>query len=185
MSAPLVFGTRIETIPVSMPYLRLDEAKVQHWRERLASIGGGTMIGIAWTGNPKPDPNRTIPGELLAPLARVKGVRWISLQKDAQRNPPPAFFEMLDWTGELHDFDDTAALAASLDLVISIETVIAHLAGAIARPTWTLLPHFSGWRWLHGREDSPWYPTMRLFRQPRAGDWPAVIERVANELSAV
>ncbi len=185
MSAPLVFQTGAQTIPARVPYLRLDEAKVRRWRDRVTSIGGGRKIGLAWTGNPKPDPNRTIPGELLAPLARVKDARWISLQVDARRNLPPASLEMIDWTNELHDFDDTAALVASLDRVISIETVTAHLAGAIARPTWTLLPHFSGWRWLHEREDSPWYPTMRLFRQSRPRDWPAVIERVANELASV
>jgi tetratricopeptide (TPR) repeat protein len=185
MSAPVVFQTRVESIPASAAYLRVDEAKVAAWRARVNLLGGGMKVGLAWTGNPRPDPGRTIPAQLLTRLAECRSIRWVSLQKDAHRNPPPAKLQMIDWTRELHDFDDTAALTMTLDLVISIETVMAHLGGALGRPTWTLLPRMAGWRWLADRDDCPWYPTMRLFRQSTAGDWPDVIERVARQLEAM
>ena len=118
-----------------------------------------------------------------APLARLPGVSFYSLQKGEQagqaRNPPTGL-ELIDWTEDLHDFADTAALIANLDLVISVDTAVAHLAGAMGRPVWLLLPFIPDWRWLLDREDSPWYPTMRLFRQKAAGQWDDVIARVTE-----
>ena len=120
-----------------------------------------------------------------APLARLPGVSFYSLQKGEQagqaRNPPTGL-ELIDWTEDLHDFADTAALIANLDLVISVDTAVAHLAGAMGKPVWVLLPFVPDWRWLLEREDSPWYPTMRLFRQKAIGQWHEVIERVVEQL---
>ena len=140
-------------------------------------------VGLVWSGSPAHprDDERSIPPELLSSLAQVEGVQFFSLQKDsATQNPLP--FEMLDLTKDLHDFADTAALIANLDLVISVDTAVAHLAGALGKPVWVLLPFVPDWRWMLEREDSPWYPTMRLFRQPRPGDWGTAVTHVAREL---
>jgi ADP-heptose:LPS heptosyltransferase len=122
----------------------------------------------------------------LAPLGEVKGVRFFSLQKgegvEQAKNPPPGL-ELIDLTDQIKDFADTAALMANLDLVITVETAVAHLAGATGRPVWTLIPFVPAWRWLLNRVDSPWYPTMQLFRQPVGGDWESVIRRVAEALA--
>jgi hypothetical protein len=124
----------------------------------------------------------------LAPLAQVPGVRFFSLQigeaaAEAKIKTPPAGMELVDWTNELKDFADTAALIANLDLVIAVDTAVAHLAGAMGKPVWTLLPFVAEWRWLLDRQDSPWYPSMRLFRQSSRGDWDSVVARVADALS--
>jgi hypothetical protein len=126
-----------------------------------------------------------LPLSALAPLAAVKGVRFYSLQKDGpagQAKNPPAGLDLVDRTEELQQFSDTAALVANLDLVISVDTAVAHLTGAMGKPVWTLLEFVPAWRWLMGREDCPWYPTMRLFRQPSRGDWASVVRKVAGEL---
>jgi hypothetical protein len=122
----------------------------------------------------------------LAPLGQAPGVRFFSLQKGeaaAEAKTPPAGMELTDWTEELKDFADTAALIANLDLVIAVDTAVVHLAGAMGKPVWTLLPYVPDWRWLLQRQDSPWYPSMRLFRHPSRGDWDSVITRVAEALS--
>jgi hypothetical protein len=124
----------------------------------------------------------------IRPLASVPGVAFVSLQKGlpvSQAQVPSEAMPLLDWTDELHDFADTAALIEALDLVIGVDTAGAHLAGALGKPVWVLNRFDSCWRWLQGRTDSPWYPTMRLFRQPRAGDWTSVIQCVARELQKV
>jgi ADP-heptose:LPS heptosyltransferase len=127
-----------------------------------------------------------VPPAALAPLAGVKGVRFFSLQKSKEgeqaKNPPPGL-DLVDLTAEIKDFADTAALMANLDLIITVETAVAHLAGAMGRPVWTMIPFVPDWRWLLDREDSPWYPTMRLFRQTARGDWEGVAKRVAKELA--
>jgi len=121
----------------------------------------------------------------LAPLSQVSGVRFFSLQKgDAsiQAQTPPAGMQLTDWTGEFADFADTAALIENLDLVITVDTAAAHLAGALGKPAWVMLPMIPDWRWMLNRADSPWYPTLRLFRQPTAGDWGSVVRRIAEAL---
>ena len=143
-------------------------------------------VGLVWAGNQKPDPHRTCGPQKLAPLAKVPGVVFFSLQKPdagphASTRPPG--LDLVDLSANLRDFADTAAAMMNLDLILTIDTAAAHLAGALGRPTWTLLPWAADWRWLSGRRDSPWYPTMRLFRQPNKGDWQSVIAQVAKEVS--
>jgi tetratricopeptide (TPR) repeat protein len=184
MSLPLVFGTTLETIPAEVPYLSADEAKVAEWRARLGPARG-RRIGLAWSGNPehKNDRNRSIALEALAPVLKLDA-EIISVQKEVR----PADQAALDTYGIRHygevlqDFEDTAALLMSMDLVITVDTAIAHLAGALGRPVWILLPYAPDWRWLLEREDSPWYPTARLFRQPALGDWGHPVQRIVAEL---
>jgi ADP-heptose:LPS heptosyltransferase len=159
---------------------------VEHWRLRL---GGrpGRKIGLAWAGritHPN-DRNRSMSLAQLAPLAAVKNVQWISLQKgpaEAEARTPPAGLEITDVSSELTDYSDTAALIANLDLVISVDTSVVHVAGAMGKPVWVLLPFIPDWRWLLDRPDSPWYPTMRLFRQRAVGDWEPVVQGIAEKL---
>lgn len=185
MSLPLHLKTRIDTIPAQVPYLKAEPGRVARWRERVGAPG--FKIGIAWQGNPNVsvDQGRSIPLASFLPLAEVPGVRLISLQKNEgseQRRPP------VESLGE--DFDtgpsflDTAALMECLDLVISSDTSVAHVAGALARPVWVALKHVPDWRWMLARQDSPWYPTMRLFRQQSPGDWSGVFARIGAALSA-
>ena len=191
LSAPLAFRTTLETVPANVPYLRPDPARVDQWRSRLAPrstpVAPRLKVGLAWAGKPvnMADWYRSMPLSSLAPLADVKDVRFYSLQKGSgeQAANAPAPMALCDLTNELRDFADTAALIANLDLVITVDTAVAHLAGAMAKPVWTLLPFVPEWRWLLDREDSPWYPTMRLFRQKTRGDWAGVVERVAGELN--
>jgi len=143
-------------------------------------------IGIAWSGNPKHtnDPNRSIALKEFLPLLSA-GVEIVSLQRDvreADREVLKATPQILDFVSEVKDFADTAALVSLLDLVVSVDTAPVHLAGALGKPVWVLLPFAADWRWLLDREDSPWYPTARLFRQPAIGDWDRVIRRVVKEL---
>jgi len=185
---PRIFGTTSTNIPRTVPYLQADAKDAKTWQHRLASHSPIVKVGLAWAGNPahKNDRNRSIKLALLAPLGQVPGVRFFSLQKGdaaAQAEARPPGMELVDWTVELKDFADTAALIANLDLVIAVDTAVAHLAGALGKPVWTLLPFVPDWRWLLEREDSPWYPTMRLFRQSSWGDWDSVIMRVAEALS--
>jgi hypothetical protein len=183
MSVPYLTQTRLATIPADRPYLSADPERAVRWAERLGPRGGRRRIGLAWAGNPtqKNDRRRSLDPAQLAPLAGMPGVAWVSLQKDAVKVPP---FEIVDRTDDLTDFAETAALLMNLDLVITVDTAVAHLAGALGRPVWLVLAYAADWRWLLERTDSPWYPTARLFRQPRAGDWGAVIAKVAAALSA-
>jgi hypothetical protein len=142
---------------------------------------------LVWAGNPNhaDDRRRSVSLDAFAPLGSVEGVRWYGLQHGpcaCEAQSPPAGLELEDLSRETADFRDLAAAMLELDLVISVDTSAAHLAGALARPVWVLLPYLPDWRWLTAREDSPWYPTMRLFRQPRPGDWAAVFERVREAL---
>ncbi|MEI8196354.1 MAG: tetratricopeptide repeat protein [Phycisphaerae bacterium] len=187
LSLPLVLGTTLENIPQGVPYLQAEAARVEWWRRELADAPPGLQVGLVWSGNPahKNDRNRSVALAALAPLARMPGVRFYSLQKGAageQARTPPAGMELIDRTAELKDFADTAALVANLDLVIAVDTAVVHLAGALGKSVWTLLPFVPDWRWLMEREDSPWYPTMRLFRQRVRGDWGSVIDKVAKAL---
>jgi len=186
LSLPLVFGTTLENIPNTVPYLYADVREAKRWRRRLEDQLPIMKIGLVWEGNLKPNRNRAIRLSGLAPLGQVSGVRFYSLQKGeaaAQARTPPTGMELVDWTDELKDFADTAALIANLDLVITVDTAVAHLAGAMGKPVWTMLSFVADWRWLLQREDSPWYPTMRLFRQSVIGDWDSVIKRVVAALN--
>ena len=187
LSLPRLLGTTLETVPSTVPYLAPPTGAVETWRHRLA--GPGLKVGLTWAGNPKHrnDRNRSLPLAALTALARVPGVRLCALQKGPQaveaESPPPGM--AIEALGPaLGDFAETAAAIAVLDLVIAVDTAVAHLAGALGRPVWCLVPYAPDFRWLLGRADSPWYPSLRLFRQPAPGDWPAVIDAVATALGA-
>lgn len=181
LSFPLHFGTRLDTIPADLPYLQADPLKAARYAPL---VQGALKVGLAWQGNPRfeNDAARSLASiEVLAPLFDVAGVSFFSLQKNAAQGHPA----VTDLAGHIVDFDDTAALIANLDLVIAVDTAVAHLAGAMGTPCWLLLPDYrTDWRWLTGRTDSPWYPGMRLFRQARGGAWPAVIDAIATALQA-
>jgi len=191
MSLPLAFGTTLATIP---PPARLIPAadRVAAWRRRLAPLAG-PRVGLCWAGSPRRDDpaahrtdrRRSITLAQFAPLAGVVGPSFVALQKGeaaAEAATPPAGLKLHDWTDELQDFADAAALVEALDLVITVDTAVAHLAGTLGKPVW-ILSRFDGcWRWLIDRDDSPWYPTARLFRQPAPGDWDAVMRQVVAAL---
>ena len=186
VSLPFAFGTTLETVPSRVPYLHPDAADAAQWRSRLSPIDG-QRIGLAWAGNPlhRNDRNRSRRLEQFAPLAKISGTQFFSLQKgDPGQQVPSAPFPIIDHTSDLKDFAATAALIANLDLVITVDTAVAHLAGALGKPVWTLLPHMPEWRWMTGRADSPWYPTMQLFRQSSKGNWNSVIESVVHRLAS-
>ena len=191
MSLPRAFATRIDTIPAQVPYLRVPEKVAAHWRERLDKAAPGRLrIGIAWAGRKahQYDARRSLSFNQIAPLLQDERVTWVSLQKWAPEDSRPMIPEQvdwLDWTEELTDFADTAALLSHLDLVISIDSSMVHLAGALGRPTWMMDRFDSEWRWLRHRTDSPWYPTLRIFRQSKFGDWSSVLQQVQTELAAM
>jgi Flp pilus assembly protein TadD len=191
VSLPHVFGTTLETVPASVPYLHADPARVRRFRERFASVGN-FEIGLAWSTGKllQDDPyrSRAVPLFSLLPLLQMEEVTCISLQKgDATKQmwDLPAQTNLIRAADEPVDFADTAARIRDLDLVIAVDTAVAHLAGAMGKPTWVMLPFASEWRWMRGREDSPWYPTVRIFRQTTPGDWGSVVERMMRELSAM
>lgn len=179
LSAPAVAGTTEFSIPFADGYLRANEASIQKWSKWLGRTGRQPRVGLCWAGNPnhKNDKNRSIPAELLAELEEVSEVEWVNLQKG---HALPASPEMRNAARELRDFGDTAGLIENLDLVISVDTSVAHLAGALGKPVWVLLPFAPDWRWMMDRSDSPWYSGARLFRQERVGDWVGVLRRVAQ-----
>ncbi len=190
LSVPGIRGTTLETIPANIPYLRADPARVALWRGRLPEAK--FRIGIHWQGNKEfgGDRRRSFRLAQFAPLARIPGVRLISLQKGEGVEQLAALPDgmKVDVLGQ--DFDagpdaflDSAAVMESLDLIVSSDSAIVHLAGALGRPTWVALTHLPDWRWFFERDNSPWYPTMRLFRQPRSGDWDAVFDRIAAEVA--
>jgi hypothetical protein len=178
-SLPFAFGTRLETIP-SNTYLRADPRLAAAWRQRLDGLPG-RRIGLAWAGNPdhQDDRRRSIAPHRFDGLAGLEGISFVSLQKGAGDRPS---IPLADWTEGFGDFADTAALIDGLDLVISVDTSIAHLAGALGKPVWLLNRFDPHWVWLTERADSPWYPTLRQFRQPRPGDWASVIEVIRQQL---
>jgi Tfp pilus assembly protein PilF len=192
LSIPFHCGTRLDSIPARLPYLHADPTKRRYWSAALNgdTVATGLRIGLAWKGNPRfeNDAERSLPGlEILAPLGTIDGARFFSLQKGAgedQAASPPSGLSLVNLAPRIADFSDTAAIVANLDLVICVDTAIAHLAGAMGKPCWALLPDYKAdWRWLSGRSDSPWYPgVMRLFRQPRMGDWATVVAEVAGAL---
>jgi hypothetical protein len=188
LSLPRLLDTTLANVPAEVPYLRADPALVGRWRERLAGVRA-FKIGIAWQGSAanRTDPWRSIPLAQFAPLAGLDGVRLISLQKGpGSEQVSRITFPVTDLGPELDTasgpFMDTAAVIKDLDLVVTADTAIAHLAGALGVPVWVTLPAVPDWRWLLGRKDSPWYPSMRLFRQERRGDWEGVFQRMAAAL---
>ncbi len=183
-SLPRILGIRLENIPNAVPYLRAPRQDVERWRERIPR-DGKRNIGLRWAGSAAEPRNRTREIGVFAPLAGIAGLRFYSLQKGPEGNqPPPEGLELIDHTADLNDFADTAALIENLDLVISVDTSVAHLAGAMGKPVWVLIPYLSDFRWLLNRSDSPWYPTMRLFRQELGGDWESVVAQMAQALRA-
>jgi Tfp pilus assembly protein PilF len=192
LSIPFHYQTRLDSIPADLPYLSAEPGKVQHWSSVLGSCGipGDLRIGLVWKGSPgfENDADRSLPGlEVLAPLGETFGATFFSLQKGAgEENAahPPVRLPLINLGPQIFDFADTAAIVANLDLVISVDTAVAHLAGALGKPCWVLLPEYkTDWRWLSERHDSPWYPgVMRLFRQTRISDWSTVVAELGLAL---
>ncbi|WP_063533089.1 tetratricopeptide repeat protein [Burkholderia sp. MSMB1589WGS] len=189
MSMPYAFCTTLDTVPADVPYLRADPRRRAAWIERLdaAAPSRRLRVGLAWSGNPlhANDENRSMTFAALAPLVALDAT-FVSLQPQMRPRDADAFGAsgVLSFDGALTDFAQTAALVDALDLVVSVDTSVAHLAGALGRPAWVLLPRVPDWRWLLDRDDSPWYPGATLFRQTRPGDWRPVVERVAAALAA-
>jgi glycosyl transferase family 9 (putative heptosyltransferase) len=186
MSLPYVLGTRLDRIPARVPYIGVPADVEDRWRARVARVAP-PRVGIAWAGrraSPR-DELRSIPLRRFAPLFRVPRAAFFSLQKgDEARQASETGWKIHDLMDQAGDLLDTAALVRQLDLVISVDTSVAHLAGALGKPVWLLNRLESEWRWMLGREDSPWYPTMRIFRQQAFGDWDSVMLRVAEALRA-
>lgn len=190
MSLPRLFGTTVDTIPGAVPYLGADPAAAAAWRDRMGLADrpwDRPWVGVVWTGNPRHvnDLNRSMPTSFLTPLLQSGDAAFFSLQVGAAAEDSATLSSerIHDLAPEIGDFADTAAIIANLDLVISVDTAVAHLAGAMGRPTWLLLPHVPEWRWLLHRDDTPWYPNMRLFRQKAPGDWSELVERVIMALA--
>jgi tetratricopeptide (TPR) repeat protein len=186
-SLPLLVGMTLANIPSDVPYLMAEAPLVEHWKATLAQQPAGPRVGLVWAGSPQHqnDRNRSIALADLTPLKAAGNVNFYSLQKGpaAEQAKATPQLEMVDWTAQLADWADTAALISSLDLVITVDTAVAHLAGALGKPVWVLLAFLPDWRWMLNREDSPWYPTMQLFRQKTRGDWRVPIEKVAAQLA--
>jgi hypothetical protein len=181
-SLPFVFGTRLETIPSATPYLRVSSQAIMNWNARLVGSRARPRIGLAWSGDPMNwnDHNRSMRLGSLLPLLELSAT-FVSLQKDVHAGDAAvlkARSDVLHFGDELKDFSDTAGLLSNLDLIISVDTSVVHLAGALAKPVWVMLPFIPDWRWLLDRDDSPWYPTARLFRQDDSRAWESVIVRV-------
>lgn len=203
LSLPLALHTTIATIPARTPYLLADRAASARFRTRIEEVAGAPSlkVGLIWAGGHRPhvpelrknDARRSLAYDRFAPIVEVPGVQFFSLQKgenaahqlSAMRERHEPSRRVIDWTSELTDFADTAALVDNLDLVISVDTSTAHLAGALHKPVWILNRLDTCWRWMLEREDSPWYPSARLFRQPALGDWDSVIESIASALAAL
>jgi tetratricopeptide (TPR) repeat protein len=192
MSLPLALATTLDTIPGHAPYLRANAERAAAWWRRGEALPG-LRVGLVWAGNPRPfqpgahaiDGRRSITLDHFSEFAALEGVSFVSLQKGeaaSQTKAPPAGLTIHDWTEELNDFADTAALVDTLDLVIGVDTSVIHLVGALAKPVWLLNRFDTCWRWLLERDDSPWYPTLRQFRQRSPGDWADVLSKVHGEL---
>lgn len=209
-SLPGALHVELSNLPAQVPYLNVDESRREFWRELLSKLSQENRanpsstahdsdscssrklrIGIVWQGNPtkSQDHVRSCGLSHFARFRELKSIDWFSLQKgpkgESQLAANSTGLDIIPLSAHLHDFVETAAAICELDLVITVDTSVAHLAGALGRPVWTLLCHTPDWRWQLGRVDSPWYPTMRLFRQPSWGDWPAVFEAVAAQLSSL
>jgi tetratricopeptide (TPR) repeat protein len=185
LSVPWVLGVSFESLPGKIPYIKVDPARREHWTPRIKNEPGRLKVGLVYWGRPTPDPKRSCQFKEFAPLAEVEGVQYFSLQKGPaveQLKDAPADMKLINLDPELHDFADTAAALEALDLLISIDTAAAHLAGAIGKQTWVLIPYACDFRWMVEREDCPWYPNMRLFRQKKMDEWGEVMLRIRDEL---
>ena len=184
MSLPLLCRTTIDTIPCPQAYLAADPVRAQIWASRLGPAAGRRRIGLVWAGNPlhTNDANRSCPPSLFRNLVDQPDIEGVSLQVGAAASQADSL-RLIDWSPHLVDYAETAALIANLDLVVTVDTSVAHLAAAMGKPTWILLPHCPEWRWLYGRSDTPWYECVRLFRQPRPGDWDSVMQAITQALS--
>jgi hypothetical protein len=178
---PRLFDTIPSTIPGGRAYLTPDPRRRAVWRDRLPAPG--FRVGLVWAGNPEntADWRRSVPLSMFDPLRTIEGLNLVSLQLQAQETD----LGLLDLSAELTDFGETAAIIANLDLVVAVDSAVAHLSAALGVPTWILVYQPADWRWLLVREDSPWYPTVRLFRQPRAGDWSEPVTRLIAALAAM
>jgi len=184
MSLPMVMGLKIADLPGAVPYLKADPAQLEHWRKRLADLPR-PLVGLVWGGRATPNPHRSIPLRTLAPLA-MEGITFLSLQKGPQAadaKTPPAGMQLVNLSDEIADFDDTAAILSIADLLISIDSAPVHLSGALGRPAWVMLLNVADWRWSYQGEESIWYPSVRLFRQPKRRDWESVVNHIAAELA--
>jgi len=190
MSLPHALKTTLANLPATTPYLCADPQESESWHARLQSLNNpNPRIGLVWAGNPRrqhflleaTDKRRSIPVEQLAPLFTIPNLHFISLQKDGP--PPPANFPLTDFMPEIQDWAATAALMENLDLIISVDTAPAHLAGALNKPVWLLDRFDPCWRWLHSRTDSPWYLNHKIYRQPKPGDWTSVITNIRPDLA--
>jgi hypothetical protein len=192
LSLPRAFGTDLQSIPATSPYLRADAELSKVWAQKMGartagSAGTKIRVGLRWAGSTGYAHNfkRSLTLSHLAPLGEIPGITLYSIQKGegteqiAEMGPR---MTLIDLTAELSDFADTAALIDNLDLVITVDTAVAHLATAMGKPTWIMLPYSPDWRWMLGREDSPWYPTAWLVRQPKPGDWGTVVTRIVERL---
>jgi hypothetical protein len=180
-------GCSQDAIPACVPYIKADPLAAERWRNRLnAAAAGSIKVGVVWAGRPQHtnDTNRSISLERLVPLFGIHNVRWFSLQVGDRKADLSRISSHLiaDLSGFLSDFSETAAAVMCLDLVITVDTAVAHLAGALGKTVWVMLPFVSDWRWLIGRDDSPWYPTARLFRQQQRGGWGSVVEGLHGAL---
>ena len=190
-SLPRAFATRLDTIPANVPYLTADAERAAFWRERMP--GKGLKVGLCWRGSQdfRVDPRRSIPPSALIPLSELDNVSLYALHMDVAADELPGQLgQKITVFGDDFDrgpdaFVDTAAVMANLDLIVTCDTSIAHLAGALNRPVWVALRHVAEWRWMDGREDSPWYPSMRLLRSGRGDAWPALFKKIADEIRAL
>jgi tetratricopeptide (TPR) repeat protein len=188
-SLPLALATEVATIPAAIPYLKASDERVAQWRARLAQLPS-PRVAIAWSGRASHpnDRNRSLALARLAPLFALERVSFVSVQRelsDADAATLAGAPRITAVGAQLRDFDDTAAVLGLADLVIAVDTAVAHLAGALGCPTWILLPFSPDWRWMLGRDDSPWYPTARLYRQPAPGDWDSVIARLREDVAGL
>jgi hypothetical protein len=186
MSLPKALGLKLADLPGPMPYLNPDPQRLAHWRQRLAALPR-PLVALVWAGRPTHfnDANRSMSLADLAPLGQAPA-SFIAIQKGpaaAQAASPPAGMTVLSLSDEIADFEDTAAILAEADLLISVDSSPVHLAGALDRPTWVMLPKVPDWRWLLDRDDTPWYPRTRLFRQDKQGDWSSVVAKMSAELA--
>ncbi len=196
LSLPAILGIGLQDLPGPAPYLTAEAQAVACWRERLFATSDGRLlrVGLVWAGSPllgMPEARamnlrRSVSLAQLAPLAGVAGIGFVSLQLGGTEEAAQVHgLRLFDAMTEMRDFEDTAALVAALDLVVTVDSAVAHLAAALGRPTWVMSRHDACWRWLAGRRDSPWYPTLRLYRQPVPGDWDSLVAEVARDLDGL
>ena len=188
MSLPAAMGLQLADLPGAMPYLKPDPERLAHWQKRLADLPR-PIVALVWAGRPTHtnDANRSMKLSDFAPLAHPN-IQFIAIQKGppaTQALTPPEGMNILSLDQEIKDFDDTAAILCVADLLISVDSSPVHLAGALGRPAWVMLPLVPDWRWLIGREDTPWYPTVRLFRQTERGNWLGVLDRLSDALKGL